>query len=112
MAFSSVSVLFLAFYLSKTDHHLFPPGIGMAQLGLWLTPLAVALASMATLFRMKDDDGATGDDAGDSGKQFTVLRGGKGRPRVLENASATTWDGLGRSLRTLAPYLWPREAIQ
>ena len=107
MASSSASVVFFAFlfnlYLGKIDFPWFP-GIGMAQLGLWLTPLVVALASVVTLFRLKD--GGTGAD-GDR-KQFTVLRG-KGRPRVLESAS-TTWGGLGRSLRTLAPYLWPQES--
>ena len=44
-------------------------------------------------------------------KQFTVLRGGRGRPRVLENAS-TTWGGLATSLRTVGPYLWPKESAR
>ena len=108
MASISASVIFVAFLLnhhvSKIDLPWFS-GIGLAQLGFWLAPLVVAIASTVILFQLKDNATVA---AGDK-KQFTVLRGGKGRPRVLENAS-TTWGGFGRSLRTLAPYLWPKES--
>ena len=102
----SASILFFAIYLGTSDH-LQLPNVGMTQLCLWLTPLLVALASLVTLLRIKDDAGAEDKDK----KQFTVLRGGKGRPRVLENAS-TTWGGFVRSLGTLAPYLWPKASLQ